>query len=221
MKTKIQNQQTFLFIGDSITDCGRREANSAPHGCGYVSYLRDMLLTREPEKKIKIINTGIGGNTIEDLRSRWIDDVLAHQPDWLSIKIGINDCNRFTTNPKDNQLQSPEEFHRIYNELLLFTKSQIPKINLLLVDPFFASNDKTNQLPGSYRQKVHCNLSAYIKTVEEMSKKFGTLHLKTQELFQNIFKLQPASTFFPHEPVHPNQSGHMFIAENLYAILSA
>ena len=35
-KLAIQDGQTVVFIGDSLTDCGRRE-EAAPLGAGYVS----------------------------------------------------------------------------------------------------------------------------------------------------------------------------------------
>ena len=82
MPTPLKDGQTFLFIGDSITDCGRRGPN-APLGDGYVKFFHDLLLIREPDKSVRIINTGIGGNTVEDLRSRWVDDALSYNPDWL------------------------------------------------------------------------------------------------------------------------------------------
>ena len=82
MNTIIQDKQTIRFIGDSITDCGCRDDRFKPLGCGYVNLFNDMLLTRDSEKHIRVINRGVGGNTVEDLRSRWQDDALAHRPDW-------------------------------------------------------------------------------------------------------------------------------------------
>ena len=91
MHTDKISPPTLLFIGDSITDCGRR-AQHAPLGNGYVALVADMLKLHSPGSALRIINRGIAGNTIEDLRSRWSDHVLCEAPDWLVIKIGINDC---------------------------------------------------------------------------------------------------------------------------------
>jgi len=52
------------------------------------------LIARYPELGLEIINQGIGGNTILDLDRRWEEDVVQVQPNWLSIKIGINDVWR-------------------------------------------------------------------------------------------------------------------------------
>ncbi len=37
---------------------------------------------------------GIGGDVVTRLRDRWSDDTLRNKPDWLSVKIGINDLHR-------------------------------------------------------------------------------------------------------------------------------
>ncbi len=92
MTTQIKNGQKIVFIGDSITDCGRRAAQR-PLGAGYVKMFADLMIIRESAKRVAIINKGIGGDNVLGLRNRWTDDVLRNRPDWLSIKIGINDLH--------------------------------------------------------------------------------------------------------------------------------
>ena len=55
----LQDGQTFLFQGDSITDCGRR-ADHAPYGIGYASLVREMVTAQHPERQINFVNKGIG-----------------------------------------------------------------------------------------------------------------------------------------------------------------
>ena len=52
MSTKLKSGQKILFIGDSITDCSRRDT-SAPIGHGYVSLFSELMMIREPQKRIK------------------------------------------------------------------------------------------------------------------------------------------------------------------------
>ncbi|VGO15068.1 Acetylxylan esterase [Pontiella desulfatans] len=219
MKTQLKSGQIILFIGDSITDCGRLEPQHRPLGCGYVQMIADMLAVRDPEKQVHVINTGIGGNTLEDLRSCWIDDALSYRPDWLSIKIGINDCNRWLSN--ESVLQSPEKFAEYYDELLALTVKSLPDTKLLFIDPFFAGLDEGQDLPDSYRSRVLKTLPRYLETVNAMSAKYNTLHVRMHAGFQEHFKLQHPSRFFPNEPVHPNSAGQMLIAESVYTALSA
>jgi len=66
----IEDGQTILFIGDSITDCGRFDP-ATPLGTGYVRFFSELVMAYYPERKIKYINTGIGGNRITNLKERW------------------------------------------------------------------------------------------------------------------------------------------------------
>ncbi len=218
MPLSIKNGETILFIGDSITDCGRRDPQHSPLGCGYVSFFADLCLVREPEKKIRVINTGIGGNTVEDLRSRWFDDALSHEPDWLSVKIGINDCNRWLS--QGHELQSPARFAEIYEEILSVTVKKLPEIKMLLIDPFYAGLDKGEDMPDAYRAKVYRTLPEYLEAVGELARKFQAKHIQMHELFRKHMELRHPSVFFPNEPVHPNSAGHMLIAESVYGALS-
>ncbi|OIO76321.1 MAG: hypothetical protein AUJ85_00685 [Elusimicrobia bacterium CG1_02_37_114] len=148
MVLKIKDGQTILFIGDSITDCGRRDA-ACPLGNGYVKFFADFVTLREPEKKISIINKGIGGNKITDLQCRWSDDVFPHKIDWLSIKIGINDLHATLNQAPD--AVPPNIFKSVYNDILVRTKKKFPKCGILLIDPFYISTEKSDD---SFRKQV-------------------------------------------------------------------
>ncbi|MFA5688499.1 MAG: SGNH/GDSL hydrolase family protein [Kiritimatiellales bacterium] len=213
MPVKIKNGETILFIGDSITDCLHREKLHAPLGCGYVRIFADMLTVREPQKKITVANHGISGNNVGDLRDRWHDDVLEIAPDWLSIAIGINDLHHTF----EGRISMPvEQFGNIYDQILSQTKKRLPDCNILLIDPFYMSRDKTSD---SFRARILRALPAYIDTVHQLSRKYQTRLVKTHELFQKQLKYHKLEVF-SSEPIHPNSAGHLLIAEAVYNALS-
>jgi lysophospholipase L1-like esterase len=207
----IQDGQTVVFIGDSITDCGRRD-QFAPFGNGYVRAAIDLITARYPERNIRHINEGIGGNTIADLRGRWVDDVLAHAPDWVSIKIGINDLHRMLYNPAEPI--PPARFEALYREVLTLTRDK-SGARLVLVDPFYLSVDDD---PESPRGKVMAVLPEYAAIVGKLAEEFGALHVPTQAKFDTQLSYRPSSHFCP-EPVHPYLSGHLVIALALLEVL--
>ena len=216
MPIKLQDRQTLLFIGDSITDCDRRDPAYAPLGRSYVRLFSDLLTIREPSKTISIINRGVGGDTVENLRSRWYDDVFSYQPDWLSIKIGINDLNSNLCG-KDPLWLAPSAMYRdIYRELLSLTKKELPNCQILLISPFFLSSDTMKE---SYRGKVMRYIPEYIRVVEELHREFGTRYIGLHDLFAQHLKHRHPDVFAP-EPVHPNPTGHLLIAEAVYSALS-
>jgi len=67
---KLKPNDTIVFIGDSITDAGRRQAEYRPLGYGYVHFAANYLLAKYPEYDLNSINTSISGNTIHDLNDR-------------------------------------------------------------------------------------------------------------------------------------------------------
>lgn len=213
MSTLLKSGETILFIGDSITDCGRRDPGGRPLGHGYVRMFRDFQVVHEPEKKITVINKGIGGNTVEDLRSRWHDDALACRPEWLSIKIGINDLNRHLNSPE--RILSPVSYGKIYRQILELTRKALPDTRILLIDPFFISQDTTE---GSYRKKVLDILPCYHEQIHALRDEFGTRHVATHDLFQAALQHRHPDEFCP-EPVHPHEVGHILIAQAVYKAL--
>src|SRR5690554_5891653 len=90
MAISIDRNTRLLFIGDSITDCGRRQ-DPEGIGSGYPRLVRDYLSAKDPDNAPVVLNTGISGNRVTCLQERWKTDVLDLKPDVLSIKIGIND----------------------------------------------------------------------------------------------------------------------------------
>ena len=141
----IEDGETALFIGDSITDCGRRDAN-APLGDGYVCMVAELATAQFPDRKIRYLNKGIGGNTILDLRERWVEDVLEHRPDRLAIKIGINDLHQHLAGGE--RAVSPARFAQVYEELLEHTGRELG-CPLLLITPFYISVDGAENPNGA------------------------------------------------------------------------
>ena len=201
----IQDSQTVVFIGDSITDCGRRDV-ARPLGNGYVRMAVDLVAAKYPQRQITFFNKGISGDVAPGLQARWTDDVLTHNPDWVSVMVGINDLHR-GFNP-DPQMHIPlEKYRHAYCQFLERTRKST-KAKLVLMDPFFISNEDD---PSGHRTSVLEVLSEYIAIVGEMAKKFDALHVATHDVFQQQLEYRPSDTFCP-EPIHPNATGHQIIA---------
>lgn len=209
---QVQDGQTFLMIGDSITDCGRR-GDRAPFGDGYVSLFIEMVTAQVPDRRIRFINKGIGGHRVPDLKERWYDDVIPNDPDWLSIMIGINDLHSYLREPANGV--SVELFRETYDWILDETIGHT-RANIVLMEPFYVSTDRSGQ---TFRSQVSETIPKYIAVVHEMSRKYRTRLVKLHECFQRHLNFRPTETFCP-EPVHPSRSGHMVIAIELLRALT-
>ena len=118
----MNHNDLILFIGDSITESGRFE-DPEELGNGYVRLIHDYLVTSYPDKKLRVLNKGIGGHRINDLEARWDQDVIQLNPQYVSISIGINDVWRQIDAPEMSQIM-PEQFEEIYRKLLTQLKEK-------------------------------------------------------------------------------------------------
>lgn len=207
----IQDGQSVVFAGDSITDCGRRAANK-PYGDGYVSQVVQLIHARYPDRKIDFYNAGIGGNTVVQLRDRWQDDVLYFKPDWITVKIGINDLYHTLHDAPDTT--PPELFETAYRDIL--NSAHETGAKLLLIDPFLISQE-THAF--SSRKKALDFLPEYIEVVHKLKAEFDTLHVPAHDLYLEQLKRFPADYFCP-EPVHPYPNGHLIIAHGVLQALN-
>ena len=138
---------TILFQGDSVTDCGRGNSGGCGYeqgqmGPGYPGLIKSRLSCDRPDAGFEFVNLGISGNRIVDLYARWRADCLNHEPDIVSILVGVNDSWH---EQHRNGVEVPRAI-RIYNELLDWTIEKLPAVKLVLLEPFTAGESDNGKL---------------------------------------------------------------------------
>ena len=183
-----------VFIGDSVTDCDR--ITIPPYGNGYVS-----LIAASGRLDGEIINVGTSGHRLVDLEARWDEDVLKHEPEILSIAIGINDTWR---RYDDNDPTSVEDFEDRYRRVLDAAVA-ISHPTLLLCEPFLLE----------VQEEMH-------QWREDLNPKIDVVHRLVQEYkgilvpFDSEFALQSKSVSLQElagDGIHPTPYGHTLMAE--------
>lgn len=196
-----QSGDKVLFIGDSITDCGRRLEHT-PLGNGYVSRVVELITAKYPKRKIKYVNKGISGDVVEGLEQRWKEDVIAENPDWLSVKIGINNASRQLTADLSTEEYLPE-WEACYRRILSRVKEELHS-ELLIFEIFYVASDvaEPRQLP----------VDAYNKVIHSLADEFNARLIKTSEAFHRAVTARPRKLWTTQDGVHPNPEGHMLMA---------
>ena len=202
---KIQDGQTILFTGDSITDCGRARplGVGAGLGEGYVAFADSLLAASYPECRIRVLNTGISGNRVIDLEARWQTDVLDPAPDWLSVMIGINDVWRQFDNPLDPDQVAIGRYETTYRRLLQKTREELK--GLVLMTPYFIEPNLSDPM----RERM----DAYGMVVERLAREFDAVFVNVQAAFDSYLRHRPTQSLCG-DRVHPNKIGHMIIARS-------
>lgn len=195
--------QKVLFIGDSITDCGRRDQH-APYGAGYVHAIWRWLGAAYPSLRLTIVNKGISGNTTRNLLERWEEDVVAEQPDWLAIKIGVNDVWR-AIEGRYAEAVSLEEYERNYRRMIDRASAATPA-RLILIEPFLVETRAGDPF--------RAQLDAFRSVVARLAEQHRAIHVGTQSAFDAGLTAQPAA-YWATDRVHPTEIGHMLIAQTV------
>lgn len=197
--------QKLLFIGDSITDCERAKPEGeglfGALGKGYVSFVDGLLQSVYPELGIRVVNKGISGNTVRDLKKRWQEDVLDQKPDWLSIMIGTNDVWRQYDTPfiKDGHVYL-DEYEETLRKLIKETKPFVKGI--VLMTPFYLESNKHDAMRRTMDQ--------YGAVVRRIAEETDCIFVDIQAAFNLVLEqLYPATLAW--DRVHPNIAGHMVL----------
>jgi len=202
---KLTNGSRLLFLGDSITDMkwGRNERDRNHYlGHSYVYLIASRLGVDMPGAQLEFFNRGISGHKVSDLKARWQKDAIDMKPDLLSILIGVNDVSR------GGSLEQWEADYRFILDASRKAKSNLP---LVLLDPFVLRSGrlKNEDVWKKWRGKV----DKYGAVVAQLSKDYGAVHVKTQEVFDAAAKaVSPEHWIW--DGVHPLPQGHELIARN-------
>lgn len=195
-----ETDQKLVFIGDSITDGGRR-TSSAGYGEGYVNQARSLLLARYPQLRLRIVNHGVPGDTTRDLLRRWERDVIVEQPDWLAVMIGINDVWRWF-GAYSTEAVPLSEYEANLRELLSQARSAT-SARLILLTPYMIEPNR--------RQPMRRQMDCYGQALRQLAPDFAALLVDTQAAFDQVLGHTLASDW-SDDQIHPNRAGHAVIA---------
>ena len=199
---KLTSHDKLLFIGDSITDCGRTqpagEGLFGALGTGYVALVDALINARYPELVIRTVNKGTGGHTVRELAGRWKADVEDQNPDWLSVCIGINDVWRqFDTPAQPDWSVPPDEYGRTLGELVAKSRPHVK--GLLLLTPFYIEPNKADAM--------RARMDEYGAIVKDTAARHDCIFVDTQAAFDTVLEhVYPATLAWDRVHSQPDRS---------------
>lgn len=206
---KIPADSRVLFIGDSITDCGRDRDNGSDLGRGYPLFVAGLYTAAHPNANVEFINRGRSGDRARDLRDRWAEDCVKVEPDVVSIMIGVNDTWR---RYDEGQITSLPDYERNYREILCQTRD-IVGAQLVLIEPFL--------LPvRSAQHEWRTDLDPRIAAVRRLALEFGTALVTADGALASAAAASSAEIWCA-DGVHPTPAGHALLAREWLAVVDA
>ena len=196
----------IVFAGDSVTDAGSAGEVSVPMfdnlGHCYVRVIDSLLAACYPERRIRVTNAGISGHTSRDLLARFDRDVVAQNPDWVSICIGVNDVWRQFDVPVITEFQvMPEEFERNMEAMILKVKDKVKGI--FIMSPYYMEPNPADMM--------RARMDEYVEICRALAEKYGCVFIDLQKLFADYCSIRHSS-YLAWDRIHPNQVGATLVA---------
>ena len=190
----------IVCFGDSVTF-----GWNLVYEYSYPSQLEKLLV--KDFLQIKVINSGIGGDTIKDANKRLDKDVVSFKPDIVIINFGLNDGMISGSVPNIDI----KDFENYYNDLIKKLQFNDLKIIILGINPvteLFAEKESEN-----YRKKQREVYEIYNEKILEIAKNNNLEHIDLREAFNK--ETDPVE-YIQTDGVHPNKKGLNLIAELVY-----
>lgn len=215
-----------LFVGDSITDGGwgrsggsmasaeernQRDLNHL-YGHSFMLFCAAELESRYPEHGDSFANRGISGYTLADLHARYEQDVVALNPDLISVLIGTNDVDRHLRNHPDKPFDV-EAWERSYRDLLVRYRTAHPSMRLVLCTPFTAEAGRLRGTQNFAERTKY--LAACSEVVARLAEEFGAKLVRFDALFEEVATEHPsvAAEHWIWDGIHPTAAGHRLMAD--------
>lgn len=202
----MQTKKKIVFFGDSITQAGAGTD-------GYIKKMDSILAAKNQSANYELIGAGISGNKVYDLYLRMEADVLAKNPDAVVIYIGINDVWHKRTSGTGTD---PDRYERFYNAIIKKLKEKNITVYLCTPSVIGEKTDFTNQLDG--------DLNQYAVLVKKIAAANNCIVVDLRQAFLDHLKANNPENkdrgILTTDGVHLNRSGNIFVAQQIYDILS-
>ena len=220
----VDNYPRIVCFGDSVTFGWNVDYKDS-----YPNILEKLLQKDYP--KVKVINSGIGGDTVIDSFNRLESDVISFKPHLIIINLGLNDGwiqevvedgnGGEVEEPSDNENKEIglntnvdlETFKKYYCDIieiieLADIKIILMGINLVLGDPSLVNDNITGQQIEIYKM--------YNEQIREIGLDNDLVYLDLWDIFNKNNKIHD---YLQSDGIHPNENGLELIANSVSSSL--
>ncbi|MCL4691568.1 MAG: SGNH/GDSL hydrolase family protein [Candidatus Hydrogenedentes bacterium] len=205
-----QQGMTIVLFGDSTT---------APRGD--LAIFGTLLQEHLPGAAV--VNAGVGGNSTADARLRFEQDVLAREPDVVTVAFGINDA-AIDVWKGDTEPRVPIEIYRVNLRHFVETLKERGSRPILMTPNPLAWTPKLIELYGKPpydpddSEGFNVLLADYAEVVRNVAVEEEVPLVDVWQLFKEHQGNYPDESLLL-DGMHPNARGHRLVADALLKVL--
>ena len=202
----LKDGDRVVFYGDSITDQRL-----------YTTFVETYVVTRFPQRKIAFVHSGWGGDRVTGGGGGGIDvrlsrDVLAYQPNVVTIMLGMNDGRYRLFDQQIFNIYSGG-----YRNIVKQLKTRLPDVRITAIQP--SPYDDVTRAP-TFEGGYNAVLLRYSDFIQDLGKSDGLvvadLNRPVVAMLQRAKEANSelSQKIIP-DRVHPGPAGHLIMAESL------
>lgn len=203
----------IVCLGDSVTH-GAFESDVFDYENVYWEQLRKKILQVRNYVPVNVIDAGIAGITAKESIARLDKQVLAHNPDLITICFGLNDVN----GTKEDYLESLkiifEKCLESTAEVIFMTPNMLNTYVSADTDPIIKDYaNVTVSLQNGGR------MDDYIFSAADLARKMGVKVCDCYSLWKELSKTKDTTLMLANRINHPTREMHKLFADSLFDII--
>jgi len=220
----VDSYPRIVCFGDSVTFGWNVDYKNS-----YPSVLE--VLLRKDYLNVKVINSGIGGDTAIDAFNRLESDVVSFEPHLIIINLGLNDgkIHEAVENENSSEAEEPlndenkekslntnvdlETFKRYYCNIIEAIELADIKIILMGINPVLSDASLTDDNITGQQIEIY---KIYNEQIREIGLDNDLVYLDLWNIFNKNNKIHD---YLQSDGIHPNESGLELIANMVYSSL--
>ena len=234
---RIMDGQLVAFMGDSLTehlvavsDWMETQTDGLPpigtlvrvdrhENRGWTTMLANRIHLAYPERQIRYINAGIGGNSSRQMLARFDVDVLSHHPHWLLLSAGVVEVRRTYQHDRASERVSLDEYAA--NITMMISKALNVGLQVILLEPTPHARAVTAGTPGVTLQNVNNLTRQYATAMAQVAQETSVGFISLFEKFLEIENRFAGTASLYADDVHLNARGDLLYSQLVYQYLDA
>ena len=232
---RILDGQLVAFLGDSITqhlvavnDWMETQRDGLPpidtlvpvarhENRGWTAILENHIHLAYPERRVRYLNAGIGGNSSRQMLARFDVDILTNHPQWLLLSAGVVEVRRTYQPDRASERVPLEEY--VANLTTMITKALSSTMQVVLLEPTPHKSPVTDGPPEVTLEEVNTLTEQYATAMRQVAQKTGVEFVPLFETFLDIENRLLSHASLYTDEVHLGPTGDLLYSQLVYHYL--
>jgi lysophospholipase L1-like esterase len=234
---RVLDGQLVTFMGDSITEhlvavsdwmetqtdgfppVGTQVRVDRHEHRGWTAILANRIHLAYPERRIRYINNGIGGNSSRQMLARFDADILGHHPHWLLLSAGVVEVRRTYQPDRASEVVPLDEY--VANLTMVMSKALNAGMQVILLEPTPHARPVTGGPAELTLQDVNSLTRQYAMAMRQVARETGVGFVPLFDTMLHIeHRLSGEASLYADE-VHLNARGDLLYSQLVYQYLES